>query len=89
MLGSVYSGPLYDWGYVRALILIGSFMIVFGTFMTSLCTEYWQFVLAQGLFMGIGLGCFFTPAVGVVALHFSKSRGLAMGIASSGSTIGK
>ena len=64
-------------------------MLVFGMFMTSLCYEYWQMLLAQGFFMGIGLGCLFTPTVGVIATNFTKRRGLAMGIASSGSTIGR
>ncbi|KAF2179128.1 MFS general substrate transporter [Zopfia rhizophila CBS 207.26] len=88
MLGSVYSGPLYDWGYLRALIWTGSFMLVFGMFMTSLCSLYWQILLAQGFFMGLGLGCLFTPSVGVIATYFRKRLGLAMGIATSGSTIG-
>jgi len=88
MLGSVYSGPLYDWGYLRTLIATGSFLIVFGMFMTSLCVEYWQFLLAQGFVMGIGVGCLFTPTLGVIASHFTNRRALAIGIGSSGSTIG-
>lgn len=64
-------------------------MLVFGMFMTSLCTQYWQIVLAQGLFMGLGLGCLFMPTVGILATYFFKKRGLAMGIASSGSSIGQ
>ncbi|KAF1978045.1 monocarboxylate transporter [Bimuria novae-zelandiae CBS 107.79] len=88
MLGSVYSGPLYNWGYLKALILIGSFLLVFGMFMTSLCDKYWQTLLDQGLLMGLGTGCLFTPTTGVVASYFAKRRGLAMGIVSTGSTIG-
>ncbi|TVY21568.1 Aspyridones efflux protein apdF [Lachnellula arida] len=88
MIGSVYSGPLYDQGYFRPLIATGCFMLVFGMFMTSLGTQYWQQVLSQGLFMGIGLGCLFMPCLGILASYFVKRRGLAMGIASSGSTIG-
>ncbi|KAF1953320.1 MFS general substrate transporter [Byssothecium circinans] len=88
MLGSVYAGPLYDWGYLKPLVLAGSFMVVFGMFMTSLCEKYWQAILAQGLLMGFGTGCLFTPATGLVASYFLKRRGLAMGIVSTGSTIG-
>ncbi len=89
LLGSVYAGPLYDWGYMNLLIRVGSFMVVFGMFMTSLCTQYWQILLAQGFFMGLGTGCLFTPTLGIVASYFGKKRGLAMGMASAGSTIGK
>lgn len=89
MFGSVYSGPLYDWGYLRPLIGVGCFMLVLGMFMTSLCTQYWQVILAQGLFMGLGLGCLFTPTAGLIASYFSKKRGIALGIASSGTAIGR
>ncbi|KAJ1711042.1 MFS monocarboxylate transporter [Aspergillus flavus] len=41
MVGMV-TGPLVDAGYLRILILSGSFLIVFGMMMTSLATEYYQ-----------------------------------------------
>ena len=88
MLGSVYAGPLYDWGYLRPLIAAGSFMIVFGMFMTSLCTKYWQIILSQGLLMGLGTGCVFTPTVGILATYFPNRKGIAIGIANSGSALG-
>jgi len=71
------------------LINLGSFMIVFGMVMTSFCKEYWQVLLAQGFLMGFGLGCLFTPLVAIMATYFQKRRGIAMGVASSGSAIGK
>ena len=40
------AGPIYDRGYLRLLLMTGSFMIVFGYMMLSLCTEYWQALLA-------------------------------------------
>jgi nitrate/nitrite transporter NarK len=63
-------------------------ILVLGMFMTSLCTKYWQILLAQGLMMGLGMGCLFTPATGLIAQYFSRRRGLALGIVSTGSTIG-
>lgn len=79
---------MYDAGYLRTLIITGCFMLVLGMFMTSLGKEYWQILLSQGVFMGIGLGCLFTPSVGIIATYFTRRRGLAMAIASSGTTIG-
>jgi hypothetical protein len=38
--------------------------------------------------MGLGMGCLFIPATGLVAQYFRKRIGLAMGIVSTGSTIG-
>lgn len=41
MVGMV-SGPLVDSGYLRPLMVSGSFLTVFGLMMTSLATEYYQ-----------------------------------------------
>ena len=48
------TGPLYDAGHFRILTTAGSFMIVFGQMMLSLCTQYWQALLAQAFCTGIG-----------------------------------
>jgi MFS family permease len=55
--------------------------------MTSLCTEYWQVFLAQGLAIGLGSGCLFIPSVAIVSTYFSTKKSLATGIAASGSSI--
>lgn len=44
---------------MRTTMAVGSFLVVFGTFMTSLGTKYWHFFLAQGVCVGIGLGIMF------------------------------
>ncbi|CAK7215601.1 hypothetical protein SCUCBS95973_002530 [Sporothrix curviconia] len=87
LIGGVVAGPLYDAGYVRQLIAVGLLLIVFGLFMTSLCTAYWQLILAQGLTVGLGMGLSFTPSNAVLAQYFSKKRALAIGISSSGSPL--
>jgi MFS family permease len=83
----VITGPLYDAGYFRPLVFTGSFLVVFGMIMTSLCTAYWQVILAQGLCIGIGSGCLFIPSVAIVSTYFSTKKALATGIAASGSSI--
>ena len=48
LLGSgLITGPLFDRGYFYHLLAVGSFLTVFGMMMTSLCTEYWQVLLAR------------------------------------------
>lgn len=84
----VVAGPVYDRGYLRSLLVTGSFMIVFGHMMLSLCTEYWQALLAQGFCVGIGAGLLFVPTVSLIPTWFSTRIGLAVGIASSGSSLG-
>ncbi|KAI4166924.1 MAG: hypothetical protein LQ343_007627 [Gyalolechia ehrenbergii] len=84
----VFAGPVYDRGYLRTLLFVGSFGVVFGHMMLSLCTEYWQVVLAQGICVGLGAGCLFVPSVSLLPTYFSTKVGLAIGIGSSGSSIG-
>lgn len=56
--------------------------------MTSLCKEYWQFMLAQGLLLGLGMGLMVFPAMTAVSQFFDKKRAAALGLAVSGSSIG-
>lgn len=81
------TGPLFDAGYAYAMLYLGSFLVVFGMFMTSLCTQYWQVMLAQGVCVGLGSGCLFIPSVGIVSTYFSTRKALATGLAVSGSSI--
>jgi hypothetical protein len=50
----VVSGALYDRGYIRALLIVGGTMVVFGFMMLSLAKEYYQVILSQGLCIGLG-----------------------------------
>lgn len=56
--------------------------------MTSLCREYYQFFLAQGLLLGIGLAFVILPTMATVPRYFVRHRGLALGIMIGGSSIG-
>lgn len=82
------SGPLYDRGYLRALLISGSFLTVFGYMMTSLCTTLWQAILAQGFCIGIGGGLLFVPSVAILPTYFRRKIGLAVGLAAAGSSMG-
>ncbi len=63
-------------------------MVVFGYMMTSLASQYYQIMLAQGLCVGIGTGCLFVPSVALLPQYFKKKRALANGIAATGASIG-
>lgn len=56
--------------------------------MTSLCKEYYQFVLAQGLVGGVGIGMSIAPALAATGQYFQKKRAASMGIAVAGSSLG-
>ena len=84
----VITGPLYDAGYFRALILTGTSLIVLGFMMTSLCTQYWLVILAQAICIGLGQGCLFIPSVAIIPQYFTNKNAFATGLASSGSSLG-
>ncbi|KAL4866280.1 hypothetical protein BDV12DRAFT_210629 [Aspergillus spectabilis] len=84
---SLVGGPLFD-RYGAKVIYPPAAVFVFTIFMTSLCTEYYQFMLAQGVLGGIMQGLVMTPAMAATPQYFNKKRGAAMGLAIAGSSIG-
>jgi hypothetical protein len=86
--GGFVTGPIFDAGYLRALVTVGAGTSVFGMMMTSISTKYWHFVLAQGITVGLGAGCLLLPAVAVMPAYFKTRRALATGIGASGSSLG-
>ncbi|KAI1372333.1 MFS general substrate transporter [Hypoxylon crocopeplum] len=88
MMGGLASGPLFDAGHFRALTVAGLFLVLFGLFMTSLCTTYWQVLLAQGVCVGFGCGLLFLPSAAILSQYFARRRALALGLQSVGSPLG-
>ncbi|KAG4421203.1 hypothetical protein IFR04_005614 [Cadophora malorum] len=86
--GTIVVGYMNDKHGPRILLASGSITIVFALFMTSLCKQYYQFFLAQGLLLGLGLSLVVLPAFAVIPRYFTKHRGLAMGLVVSGSSMG-
>lgn len=56
--------------------------------MISLCREYWQFMLTQGVLTGTIMAFLQLPAMGAVSQFFDKKRAAALGVVVSGSSIG-
>jgi MFS family permease len=89
LLGTgIITGPIFDRGYFRALIIFGSFLVVFGVMMTSLGSEYYQIILAQGFCIGLGGGFMVVPSIAIVATYFTTKRALAIGLLASGGSLG-
>ncbi|KAI9658272.1 MAG: hypothetical protein M1821_002405 [Bathelium mastoideum] len=82
------TGPIYDAGHFKMLVRTGSFLVVFGQMMLSLCKEYYQVLLAQAFCIGIGAGCLFVPSVAIISQYFTTKIATAMGIAAVGSSLG-
>ena len=85
---SALSGPLYDLGYMRLLLVAGSAFNVLGMMLTSICHSYWQIMLAQGVLVGIGNGLLFLIAITNIGQYFTTKKALATGIAATGGNFG-
>ncbi|KPM46531.1 hypothetical protein AK830_g116 [Neonectria ditissima] len=83
-----FVGIIYDHYGPQWLLLVGSFLHIFGIMMASLGTEYYQIILAQGLCSAIGVSAIFQPSVTCAAGWFNRKRGAAFGILFTGSSIG-
>jgi MFS family permease len=85
--GGALSGPLFD-RYGSWVIRPGAVLYVFALMMTSICTRYWHFMLAQGVLTGLAMSMLQVPAFAAVAQFFDKKRAAALGLVVSGSSIG-
>jgi MFS family permease len=69
-------------------LFVGGVLQLLGIFMMSLSTKWWQLLLSQGVLTGIGGGIFFCPSMGLIATYFSDHRALAVGIVTTGNSVG-
>src|ERR1700761_6355546 len=81
------AGLLFDAYGSRWLMLLGSCMHVFGLMMASISSEYYQFLLSQGVCSAIGASLIITPAMSCISTWFLKKRGMAIGLAAAGSSL--
>lgn len=87
LVGTV-SGRASDAGLVHEAVLVGTVLVVFGMFMTSLATQYYQLFLAQGVCMGLGMGILYMPGLSVPSSYFKARKFLAVAIIASGAGSG-
>ncbi|KAJ7500859.1 MFS general substrate transporter [Mycena galericulata] len=81
-------GRLYDQYGPRWIMVIGTVIYVFSIMMTSISTQYYQYLLAHGIVFGLGVGMLFYPSMSSVSTYFCKYRATALGVAASGSSFG-
>lgn len=87
-LGAPAVGKIFDSYGPRWLLLCGSFFHVFGLMMTSLSSKYYQILLSQGICSALGASAIFYAANNSSSTWFLRRRAFALGIMSSGSSIG-
>ncbi|TFK95900.1 MFS general substrate transporter [Pterulicium gracile] len=80
----ILTGRMFDLGYFKVPYFICSVLLVASTVLVAECTEYWHFLLCQGL----ATGGIYGPTMGCLAHYFKRRRGLALGFAAAGSGMG-
>ena len=87
-LGGPFVGKLFDNFGPRYLLLGGTCLHVFGLMMASLSSQYYQFILSQGVCSPIGASMVFFPAMTSCISWFLKRRALAFGVIAAGASLG-
>ena len=83
-----FSGRLLDAGLFVPTLLVGAIFQLLGMFLMSVSKTFWQLMLTQGVLTGLGGGIFFTPSMGLMTTYFSSRRAFAIGLATTGNSVG-
>ncbi|HET9855475.1 MAG TPA: MFS transporter [Methylomirabilota bacterium] len=85
---ALVSGRLTDrWG-PRAVIAIGGVLLGLGLVAMSRVSALWQPYVCYGLVAALGMSTAYVPCNATVAKWFTRRRGLAIGLASAGGSLG-
>lgn len=88
LIGAPVFGKVFDSYGPRWLLAGGTFFHVFGLMMASISSKYYQLLLSQGLCSSLGSGAIFYAANNSGTTWFFRRRAFALGIMSSGSSLG-
>ena len=86
--GGLFSGPLADRIGTHRVAGVGALLAGGSLIAASAVETVWQADVALGLGFGLGLAVCYTPAVAAVQPWFDRNRGVASGIALSGTGLG-
>ncbi|MEX2224313.1 MAG: MFS transporter, partial [Candidatus Rokuibacteriota bacterium] len=85
---ALVTGRLTDrWG-PRAVISIGGVLLGLGLISMSRVSALWQPYVCYGLVAALGMSTAYVPCNATVAKWFTRRRGLAIGLASAGGSLG-
>ncbi|KAG1146190.1 hypothetical protein G6F38_005101 [Rhizopus arrhizus] len=73
---------------VRAIMMVGTLLIVISLEMAGFATQVWHLYLTQGVLFGIGASCMYVTVMAVTPQWFTRNRGIALGIVAGGSGMG-
>jgi MFS family permease len=83
--GSIFMGRLSDRFGIFVPAVGGALGLALGYAAASQATSLWQFILAQGVLVGVAGSVAFAPIIADTSLWFTRHRGMAVSIIASGS----
>src|SRR5947207_3069568 len=84
-LGGILMGRLSDRFGIFVPVAGGAVTLALGYLAASHATSLWQFILAQGLLVGVAGSVSFAPVIADTSLWFTRRRGIAVAIIACGS----
>ncbi|KAK9379674.1 major facilitator superfamily domain-containing protein [Kockiozyma suomiensis] len=81
-------GRVCDMYGPRILAITGTFMLPFGILLSAFCTHWIEFMIVQSFIVPLGAAMLFYSTTASMSSWFVKKRGVAFGIATTGSSIG-
>ena len=85
--GGILMGRLSDRFGIVVPVASGAVVLALGYAVASQATSLWQFILAQGLLVGVASSATFAPVIADTSLWFTRRRGIAVAIIASGSYV--
>lgn len=85
---SRFSGALTDRFGPRRVVALGAFFMAGGYILTGQARSFWLFALGLSLLAAIGMSASWVPCSATVSRWFERKRGVALGIATSGGSMG-
>jgi MFS family permease len=85
--GGIVMGRLSDRVGIMMPVVGGALALGLGYAAASQATSLWQFVLTQGLLVGVASSATFAPIIADTSLWFTRHRGMAVAIIASGSYV--
>lgn len=98
LIGSIGSSTTYFAGFVsgvaadkfgyRITALLGTAIMAIALILASFASQVWHLYLSQGFLFGFGASLVYYPGIGAPSHWFDAKRGLALGLAVSGTGLG-